>query len=157
MSFITPSIITLQVVGENTNEFDAITGASNGKLTLSDHSRSPLSIDYDLIEKSFRMADGTARKQIIAKKRTFSCSWEMLPTIRAHVADSNADALDVKRFFELNSPKTMNMSLYHKRNSDSTSTYKEDILVYFTSFNYDIVKRYRDFDYWNVTIEIEEV
>ena len=63
MTFLTPSIITLQVVDKNTTEFDTTTeDMDNGQLTLSDHSRSPLSINYEIIENTQRMANGTARK-----------------------------------------------------------------------------------------------
>lgn len=158
MIFLTPSIITLQVVGKNTSIFDAETASSNGKLILSDHKRSPLSINYEILEKFARMADGTARKQVIAKKRSFSCSWDMLPTVKTQIIDSNADALDLKRFFEIYSAQPITMSLFHKRNSQELSVnYQDSYTVFLNSFDYDVVKRFKNFDYWNISIEFMEI
>jgi hypothetical protein len=47
---------------------------------ISDHGRSPLSITPERIEKKQRMADGTLRRYVIAKKRSFSCSWDHFPS-----------------------------------------------------------------------------
>lgn len=157
MTFLTPSIISLQVFGESTLEFDAQTAATEGKLTLSDHSRSPLSVRYDVIEKFSRMADGTARKQIVSKKKVFSCAWDMLPTVKNHVADSKSDALDIKLFFETYAAQPMTLSLYHSRNADSTTGYVDTFNVFFTQFDYDVIKRFYNFDYWNISIELLEI
>lgn len=157
MIFLTPSIISLQVVGGNTSVFDAQTATANGKLLLSDHKRSPLSIQYDRIEKMSRMADGTARKQVISKKRNFSCSWEMLPTIKELVVDDNSDALDIKKFYEIYAADPLTLTIFHKKNSDTTTAYQDTYNVFFQSFDYNVVKRYRDFDYWNVNVEFTEI
>jgi hypothetical protein len=157
MSLLTPSIIKLQVASKAAAEFVPITGENNGQLTLSDHSRSPLSVNYEMIENSQRMANGTLRKYIISKKRSLSCSWELLPTINDLVVDGNASALSMKRFFEVNNVYPMNMTLYYKRNSSADFSYSETIEVFWDSFNFDVIKRYKDFDYWNITTDFMEI
>lgn len=157
MTFMTSSIIQLQVIGESTDEYTQL-DTSGGLLTLSDHSRSPLSVDYDIIEKQSRMADGTLRKHVIAKKKVFSCSWSLIPTIQSFMVDSHADAKTMKDFYEKYCYAPMTLSLKHHRNSESVeNNYTETYSVFWSSFNYEIIKRYKDFDYWDVTAEFTEV
>lgn len=160
MTFITPSIIKLQVQGGNTTEFDSTANiGTGGVLTLSDHSRSPLSVKYDMIEKSQRMADGTLRKYIISKKKVYTCEWTMLPTIRSQVADGKADARDLKDFYELNCYKPIDMTMYFSRNFAERNDvgYTQSVGVFWSSFTFNVVKRYKNFDYWDITAEFTEI
>jgi hypothetical protein len=118
MNFLSPSIITL-TFNNSTTEFNGVAG---GQLTLSDHSRSPLNLDYDIIQKEQRMANGTMRKYVVSKKKTFSCSWSMLPTKSSMIVDSNADAKLMKKYYEKYCAAPLRLSLYHGRNSSSLST-----------------------------------
>lgn len=47
---------------------------------ITDHGRAPLSESYEVIERKSRMADGTLRKYVVAKKRNWSTSWSTLPS-----------------------------------------------------------------------------
>jgi hypothetical protein len=47
---------------------------------LTDHNRQPLNLTYEVIDKAARMADGTMRKYVVAKKRKVSVSWQELPS-----------------------------------------------------------------------------
>lgn len=155
MIFLNPSIIQLQVVGKSTDEFTS-DAPSGGRLTLSDHSRSALSISYEIIENSQRMANGTLRKAIISKKKSFSCSWDMLPTIGTQIVDNNANALSMRNFYEKYCFLPMTLTLRHKKNGTSNSV-DETYQVYWSGFNYDVIKRYSNFDYWNVTSDFTEI
>lgn len=155
MIFLTPSIIQLQVVGKSTTEFTSA-APSGGKLTLSDHSRSALSVSYEIIENSQRMANGTMRKSIISKKKSFSCSWEMLPTVGTHVVDNNAHALSMRDFYEKYCFFPMTLTLRHKKNAEANPIY-ETYQVYWSGFNYDVIKRYNNFDYWNISADFVEI
>ena len=157
MSLTTPSAIKLIVAGGSGTEFNNSNGG--GTLTLSDHSRSPLSINYDVLSKSERMADGTLKRYVVARKKIIQCDWSMLPTIRSHVADGNADARDLKEFYESNLFKTMSMTLSYNRNHTERSgaAYQETLSAYWTAFSFDVVKRYKNFDYWNITAEFTEI
>lgn len=171
MTFLTPSIIRLKINGATT-EFDSTSTVSTGGiLTLSDHSRSQLSVNYEVIEKSNRMADGTMRRYIVSKKRKFSCQWSMLPTIRGQVADGNADARDMKEFYDKYCYSELQMSLFYMQNATErgkpTSNYNRTldanhyietpINVFWSGFNFDVAKRLRNFDYWNVSAEFTEI
>jgi len=155
MTLIIPSIIKLQANGKTAAEFSPST-PTNGQLTLSDHSRSPLSVSYEIIENKQRMADGTMRRSIISKKRTFGCSWEMMPTVTNLMADGNANATNMKAFYELYCYSPLTLTLRYKRNNSETSI-DETYQVYWTDFSFDVIKRYKNFDYWNVTSEFTEI
>jgi hypothetical protein len=160
MTFLTPSIIKLQVDGKTATEF-SITTPTNGQLTLSDHSRSPLSISYEVIEKFQRMANGTARKYVVARKKNLSCGWTQLPSRktlggRNFIADGNADANSMKAFYERYCNDPMTMTLYHKRNAEASS-YVETLKVFWTEFSYDVIKRYQNFDYWDANASFVEI
>lgn len=156
MKFLSPSIIQLQVINKNSSEFSTdAQNLNNGRLTLTDHSRSPLAVDYELIETSSRMANGTMRKYVIDKKRSFSCAWPMLPTINSMIVDGLSNANTMKKFYELNSNNLMTLSLFHARNGGSSMT-PETYNVFWQSFDYEIVKRYRNFDYWDVSVDFLE-
>ena len=169
MTFLTPSIIKLRYASgaEYDNTFTISTGTT---LTLSDHSRSPLSVSYEIIEKSSRMADGTMRKYVIGKKNRYSCQWTLLPTIRSQVADGNADARDMKEFYDRFCYSPLSLDLYYMTNAtergrvvvpvdknNDTNHYKETKNVFWTGFTFEVVKRFRNFDYWDVTTEFTEI
>lgn len=170
MTFLSPSIIKLRYASGS--EFDSnTTSVSTGTiLTLSDHSRSPLAVSQEIIEKSSRMADGTMRRYVVNKKSKFSCQWDLLPTIRSHVADGNADARDMKEFYDRYCYAPLELELYYMTNASerglaaappvkgsATYAYKENKSVFWTDFSFDIVKRLRNFDYWNVRAEFTEI
>ena len=156
MPFLTPSIIKLSYAGSAV-EFNPGSQTSGTQLTLSDHSRSELSIDYDVIEKSQRMANGTLRKYVVAKKKSFSCSWDSLPTVTSFVVDGYADAKKMKQYYELYSAQPLVMTLYYGRNEATDLSYAETYNVFWESFSFEIVKRYQNFDYWNVDAEFVEI
>lgn len=47
---------------------------------VSDHGRSPLTESVERLGTDKRMANGTLRRQYIGTKRTWTCSWENLPS-----------------------------------------------------------------------------
>lgn len=55
---------------------------------ITDHNRQPLDISFERIGTQNRMVDGTLRRHSVAKKRTFSISWTMLPSKRDSVYNS---------------------------------------------------------------------
>lgn len=156
MAFLTPSIIKLTQNGSDV-EFNPGGETSGLQLTLSDHSRSELQIKYDVIEKSQRMANGITRKYVVAKKKQLSCSWDMLPTVQSMVVDGNANAKKMKQYYELYSGQPLSMTLYYGKNAATDATYVEYINVFWDSFDFDISKRYNNFDYWNISAEFVEI
>jgi hypothetical protein len=49
------------------------------------------------------------------------------------------------------------MKLYYKRNNASDLSYVETVSVFWESMTFDVVKRYQEFDYWNVNAEFVEI
>lgn len=117
---------------------------------VSDHSRAPLSVNYESIERKSRMANGTLRKYVVAKKRSWSTSWSMLPTLKSEIVDGGMTAIEMEEFYKNNlGPFTMTL-----RSGDGT---KETVTVMISNFSKEIAKRGHTNDLWNVTVDLEEV
>lgn len=54
---------------------------------LTDHNRQPISIKYDLVQNEQRMADGTLRKYIVARKFKITADWQDIPTLDSNLVD----------------------------------------------------------------------
>lgn len=54
---------------------------------LSDHNRNPINIAYTLIEQTDRMANGTLRKYVVARKFVITADWKDFPSIDSNVVD----------------------------------------------------------------------
>jgi hypothetical protein len=55
--------------------------------TLTDHNRQPISINYTLVEQADRMANGTMRKYVIARKFVHKIEWKNVPSIDSYLVD----------------------------------------------------------------------
>lgn len=153
-------------------------------LILSDHGRSELSIEKERVENRKRTINAHMRSYHIADKKNISWSWEMLPS-RAfsgnpifgvetgkqtsisveYTIDGGAGGVDLIDWYE-NHPGSFYMLLaYDKFNEFNTlpythlNKYNEIIEVYFSSFNYDVVRRgsTNTHDFFNIDIALEEV
>ena len=69
---------------------------------LTDHNRQPVKIVFEVIEKTNRMADGTLRRYVIARKHKISTSWKMLPSKTAETVDGNKSGSWMQSFYEAN-------------------------------------------------------
>jgi hypothetical protein len=122
---------------------------------ITDHNRSPLDESVERIEKKQRMADGTLRRYTVAKKRTWSCNWESLPSKTGVVgylntADGGWAGQDIEAFHNTHDGQ-FNMQL---RKGDGTV---EVVTVMIADFSKTIVKRGSGIDLWNLSITLEEV
>lgn len=116
---------------------------------ITDHNRQPLAIDVERIEKKQRMANGTLRKYIVADKRTFNTSWNMLPKNASQTADGFWGADDIEQFFNT---VTGSFSLEISDGDSETYTYN----VMFADFSKTISKR-GSVDFWEINVSLEEV
>ena len=116
---------------------------------VTDHNRSPLSVDVDRIEKKHRLANGTLRKYIIADKRTFSCSWDMLPKLSAQTVDTFWGGEAMEEFYNT-VPGSFSLELTDADGEIYTYT------VMMSDFSRTIVKR-GGVDFWDVSVSMEEV
>jgi len=147
---------------------------------LSDHNRQPIDMSYEIIEKSDRMANGSMRKYVVAKKLKITTSWDNLPSLNAHLVDNNTSgkgAAWMKAFYEAN---VFNPVLVKVIFSEETTPSNHSIPVdstyvdafrnsgnsksfFITGFSYDIQKRMMSstyssgIDYVNVKIDFTEI
>jgi hypothetical protein len=147
---------------------------------LSDHNRNPISITYTLIEQTDRMANGTLRKYVVARKFVISVDWKDFPTLDTNLVDYDGNtfaAAWIKAFYEKNYnspvyvklmfaqdtgivdsnnipvPGIPNSSLYQ----ESKNTSGQIFTAFMTTFTYDVAKRMRGYDYVNLKIEFTEI
>lgn len=131
-----------------------------GEFQVTDHNRSALQVSIEPIEKKTRMANGRLRKYVVGKKRSWTCSWEMLPTHKDDVTvgtksyfgtvDGGIGADGIETFyFVVNTSFILEL----RTGDGSVSSYT----VMFSDFSKDIVKRGPGGDLCNVSITLEEV
>lgn len=163
---------------------DNISG-TNDFIILSDHNRSQLDVSSQRIEQRERMINGRMRSYHIADKVQLSVSWDMLPS-RAfseepnfdpssgaldnplnivHTADGGAGGSDLLRWYETHNGPFYVLLAYDK-NTDFIDNnqygrldkYNEAFEMYFSDFSYNVIKRGGStFDFWNISMTLEEV
>ena len=116
---------------------------------VTDHNRQQLSIDVERIEKKQRMANGIMRKYIVADKRTFQTSWNMLPKLTSQTVDGYWGADAIETFYNT---ITGSFSLEISDGDTEVNTYN----VMFSDFSRNVVKR-GSVDYWEISVSMEEV
>lgn len=140
---------------------------------VSDHNRSSLKEDVDRIENKTRMADGTLRRYVVAKKRTWSCSWENLPSRNVEGGLKTADGhMTGEQLQEIARTQDGPFRLILRNGSargvlaepnpsDTALPYSDDnfyvVNVMISDFSKEVVKRGVKTDLWNVDISLEEV
>lgn len=123
----------------------------NGVICMpTEHNRSELSVDFDRIEQSDRMANGRLRKYHVIDKRSWSVSWDMIPAPSTETVDENAGGEEMEAFY-LNTPVEFMLSIKHKDTFLDIS-----VPVVFTSFSKTHVKR-GAYDMWDLSVGIQEV
>lgn len=131
-------------------------GATWTKIT--DHGRSPLNITVERIETKQRMADGTLRRYVVGKKRTFSCSWDNIPDKATNFLANGQPGEWMEAFHDANDG-SFHMRLREGSDRDLALTGLNGTVlqVMITDFSKEIVKRGTAFDLWNMDITLEEV
>ena len=161
-----------------------IQGADGTWYSLTDDNRQPIKIAYEVIEKTSRMADGTLRRYVIARKHKISASWQNVWSKSLMSSDQGKAGAWIKSFYEANVFIPVNIRLtvasMNTQNISTTSgfvpgvngyetpdTYIPSLTantsgnmvynVFMTSFDYEVVKRNKDFDSVNINIEFTEI
>lgn len=131
---------------------------------VTEHNRSPLSLNTERIESGQRMSNGTLRKYFIADKLNLSVSWEMIPSFRNETVDGGWGAEDLKNFYDsaagrgafrikLN-PTVFSYDLVEESNGALADDYTYTVM--FTSCDFTVVKRGLQ-PFWSVNISLEQV
>jgi hypothetical protein len=155
-------------------------------LILSDHNRSEMSFNSERIEKRERTINGRMRSYHIADKLTMSVSWNNLPsrayldvadfnasgvsprknTTGEYTSDGGAGGMEILDWYENHKGPFWMFLAYdkYKNFGDNDSAfvnlgkYNQIIQVYFSDFNYSVVKRGgSNHDLWNISVMLEEV
>lgn len=136
-----------------------IQDANNTWQKLTEHNRSPISVDVERFEQTSRMANGSLRKLFIADKKNLSTSWSMVPSYSTMTVDGGWGAEDLKAFY-LSSKGQGTFNVRIAYNSART----EDFVANFTSCSFNIIKRNVKANaadtaqlFWDVSIALEEV
>lgn len=126
---------------------------------LTEHNRSPISVDVQRFEQTSRMANGSLRKLFIADKKNLSTSWSMVPSYSTMTVDGGWGAEDIKSFYL----GAKGQGTFNARIAYNTSR-TEDFVASFTSCSFNLIKRNvkeKSADaaqaFWDVTISLEEV
>jgi hypothetical protein len=118
---------------------------------LSEHQRGDLSVDTERIEKTHRTANGMLRKWFVADKRTWSVSWDMLPHSAQFTVDGKWGGQEIEAFY-----LAQTGSFWLSIKTPGSIAWDTQVLVVFKSFSKSVQKRGR-YDFWNVSIALEEV
>jgi hypothetical protein len=144
---------------------------------LTDHNRQPIKIGYEVIEKTNRMADGTLRRYVIARKHKLSTSWQNLPSKSIETVDKFKSGAWMQSFYRSNvfvpvyvklinaqittdpaNGTAPNEDTYYASSFDVGNDKVPDIyLTYITNFDYEVFKRNVKYDLVNINIEFTEV
>lgn len=157
----------------------SINGTTWYKLT--DHNRQEIQITPMLIEKEQRMANGTLRKFVVAKKDIISVSWDFLPSKPANtgnvtndakfdIVDSNYAGSWMESFYNSNVGIPIYLKIIASKYTDpatgqvplantyvSASTGEKTYQVFMTGFSKTIRKRNPVTDFLDITLEFTEI
>ena len=125
---------------------------------ITEHNRSEFTVSVQRIEKVNRTSNGTLRKNHIADKRSFSTSWNMLPSYRTLTVDGAWGAEDLRSFYLSDAGKgAFNIKINLAKNGvDQSSVGFESATVVISSCSFTVVNRGLQ-PFWNVSLEMEEV
>lgn len=185
-AFSTPQLITnvtttsphtFKIASTNTGTSGAAVATNQTRwelgtnyLYLTDDGREAVSVQPQRIETKQRMINGRMRSYYITDKKTFSTSWENIPSrkTRATVADGVTDqitsdgfgaGIDIKDWYETYSGSFWLMLIYDNNLTGGEATNPAQIETYnvfFESFDYNIIKRGQYNDLWSVSISLVE-
>lgn len=152
---------------------------------LTDDNRSPIKINFEVIEKTSRMADGTLRRYVVARKHKISMSWQAITSLSTQTSDYVAGTSGyagawLRSFYEANVFVPVKVKLIISKvttSNDPTygafvvddNTYKSAFYIdktggvpdqydtYITNFDYEVLKRSSTHDIVNMTLEFTEI
>jgi hypothetical protein len=139
---------------------------------ITDHGRGPLEMSMERIGTDKRMADGTLRRQFVGIKRTWSISWENLPStntvsVGMKTVDGKWSGEQIETFyrttpgkFRLVLRRGSAINLTAPNPAESALPYEDQnfyiVNVMFTEFSKTVNKRGM-VDLWNINATLEEV
>ena len=160
--------------------YDSVAG--DNFLILSDHNRKAIDFKTTRIEKRERMINGRMRSYHVADKLTISTSWDNLPSRSfstdpaynpatgttlagtQYTVDGGVGGADLLKWYEDHQGPFWVYLSYDNPNNFATDRYNhldqysEVIQMYISDFSRTVDKRGgRNYDFWNVSVTLEEV
>lgn len=133
-------------------------------MRISDHNRAPLSISVERFETKNRMVDATLRRYTIGKKKTFSLSWSMFPSVAVPggaglgTVDGGWGGSEIEDFHNRTDGSFLMRLRKGKDEAKAiTDATIEEYTVMITEFSKDVEKRGKLVDLWSLTLTLEEV
>jgi hypothetical protein len=151
-------------------------------LLVTDDNRQPLEFSEQRIEKRERMINGRMRSYHIADKLTLSTSWNMIPSrshadipgfdtttgvspYKSYTTDGGAGGEDMLEWYDSHKGSFWVFLAYDRKGIfkgtespySNLGQYNQLIEMFISDFSYSVEKRGSNFDYWNVSISLEEV
>lgn len=146
---------------DNAAMFWSLDGTTWNK--VSDHNRDVISMSVERIETKNRMANGTMRKYTVAKKRTWSTTWNNIPSRNDipnsfTTADGGFAGRDIENWHNtVDGPFYLMLRTGQDKNTDNSDIDDGQIFtVMISDFSKDVNKR-GTIDLWNISISLEEV
>lgn len=151
-------------------------------LLITDDNRQPIQFKNERIEKRERMINGRMRSYHISDKLTLSTGWTLIPsrshddiptfdTIsglspkRSYTTDGGAGGADMLEWYDSHKGSFWVFLAYDRKGIfkgteepyKHLQQYNQLIEMFITDFSYSVEKRGTKFDYWNVSVTLEEV
>jgi len=151
-------------------------------LLITDDNRQPLQFKNERIEKRERMINGRMRSYHIADKLTLSTSWSLIPsrshndiptfdtetglsTNKSYTTDGGAGGADMLEWYDSHKGSFWVFLAYDRKGIfkgtaepyQHLQQYNQLIEMFISDFSYSVEKRANKFDYWNVSVTLEEV
>ena len=170
----------LEVGADATDEPDA--DLVDQFLMLTDDNRSPLDFSDERIEKRERMINGRMRSYHTADKMKLSTSWSLIPSrshadvpafdpatglssVKSYTTDGGAGGADMLEWYDGHKGSFWVFLAYDRKGIfkgteapyDHLQQYNQLVEMFISSFSYSVEKRGTKFDYWNVSVTLEEV
>jgi hypothetical protein len=154
----------------------------NQFLLITDDNRGPLSFSEERIEKRERMINGRMRSYHIADKITLSTTWNLIPSRshddiptfnivngvspnKSYTTDGGAGGADMLEWYNSHKGSFWVFLTYDNKGAfkttaepyDHLAQYNQVVEMFISDFSYSVEKRGTKFDFWNVSITLEEV
>lgn len=130
----------------------------NQWVLISDHGRSPLAMSVERIENKQRMANGTLRRYTVAKKRTWSTSWENLPDKAVTFLANGKHGQWMEDFHnDVDGAFDMRIRSGSDRDVNLGASGGTIVKVMISDYSRETIKRGVQFDLWGLDITLEEV
>lgn len=124
---------------------------------VTDHNRAPIDVAVERIETKERMADGTLRRYVVAKKRSWSTSWTRLPSKNGvtgfeDTVDGGLAGEDIEAFHD----REDGAFSFRLVGADGVVVTTATVMI--SEFGKNVVKRSPGgIEFWDLSVTLEEV